>query len=85
LPLERHAFAAREGRAESAHRLTPIETDAGAVAEWRFRNYLDHLSDLGYDIHAGGPTVPISIETSSVDVAVAVEQYVDRSHRRTTS
>ena len=28
---------------------------ADALREWRWRSYLDHLEDLGYDLDNGGP------------------------------
>ncbi len=34
-----------------------LNTDDGAhaVREWRWRSYLDHLEDLGYDLDHGRP------------------------------
>jgi hypothetical protein len=32
-----------------------IDDGAHAVREWRWRSYLDHLEDLGYDLDHGRP------------------------------
>ena len=44
-------------------------SDSGA--EWRWRNYVDHLSDLGYDLGDGSAR-----ENDPMDVAVS--DYLQR-------
>jgi hypothetical protein len=34
-------------------RETQLDDGADAVREWRWRSYLDHLEDLGYDLDSG--------------------------------
>ena len=31
------------------------EDGSDAMREWRWRSYLDHLQDMGYDLHGGEP------------------------------
>ncbi len=57
--------------------VTPV-ADSDDAREWRWRNYTDHLMDLGYELHgASADGVPDPSELGR-----AVDDYQRRSRNR---
>ncbi len=50
---------------------------AHAVREWRWRSYLDHLEDLGYDLDHGRPAereAPVPQRDARISTATGTRQ-----------